>query len=107
MRGYILTSLLMGIFFLSAERLNALPSNQIERTYYADKSLREEVGSEIIITCYGRPRGSTLIGRRTRFFTSISESCNTNRNPFISCYLNGRLTQCPAHICESPLVTCR
>ena len=85
----------------------ALPVNEVERIYYSDASFQNEVGSEIKMTCTGRPTPSTLQGRRTRFAVSSSTPCQGGSGSHsISCYLGGRLTECPSNICDSELVTC-
>lgn len=95
---------------LSPGLASALPANSIERFYFSDRTMTEMVGSETIMTCWGRPRNSTLEGRRTRFFASVAESCSPSARAMsgrVRCTVDGMLTECPEDICSSPLFHCR
>lgn len=82
----------------------ALPTRQVEITYFASAAFDREVGYEVRPSCQGTP--SPLQGRRTRFAVRAGEACRTGHRSEVACYLDGVRTTCPANICDSDLVTC-
>ena len=91
---------------LPAATAHALPRSMVEITYFQDATFAQQVGFEVRPTCNGSP--SPLQGRRTRFAVRVADACNTgaHHSREIACFLDGRLTTCPANICDSHLVHC-
>ncbi|WP_369696377.1 DUF6289 family protein [Oligoflexus tunisiensis] len=55
-----------------------MPPNEVERVYYSDATYTKVVGSELFMTCYGRPNFPTLQGKRTRYVKLFGTPCNSH-----------------------------
>lgn len=104
--SFRMSSWLFGLAILGfSTGASALPTRMVMRVYFSDKTFTDEVGWEARPTCSGG--GGALSGRRTRFVVRETTPCQSGGGWHeVACYLDGRLTTCPATICNSPLVTC-
>jgi len=81
----------------------ALPNNEVETVYFSDATYTNEVGY-MFRGCTG---GVARQGKTSRYRVSSSTPCQGSHPTEIACYFDGRLTTCPANICDSPLVDCQ
>ncbi|MBK8814190.1 MAG: hypothetical protein IPN42_01120 [Methylococcaceae bacterium] len=81
----------------------ALPSQEVETTYYSGPNYATEVGSKVL-SCQG---GIYSQGKWSKYAVSTKTPCNTGGMAYMNCYANGRLTICPVNICDSSLFICR
>ncbi len=81
----------------------ALPTSETEIVYFSDATYSKEVGY-MFRGCTG---GIARQGKTSRYRVTSSTPCQGS-HPLneIACYFDGRLTMCPANICDSPLVDC-
>ena len=97
---------LLGILPLvlaSAGVAYALPSNEVETTYYSDASMATEVGGSFL-ACQG---GFNRWGKYSRYRVRFSTPC-TNSGPLgMACTVDGVPTLCPPTVCDSSLFTCQ
>lgn len=78
MKTVNLTSLMLfSMFFLGTKSINALPSKDVETTYYSDQAKTNIVGGSIL-SCFGRRR---FWGEKTNFKEVFSSSCEGNTTP--------------------------
>lgn len=88
---------------VAASRVFALPASEVEIVYFSDAYFTAEVGY-VFRSCQG---GVYREGRQTRYRVSSATPCNGSHPIEVMCYVDGRLTMCPANICESGLFECR
>ena len=97
---------LLGILPLalaSAGVAYALPSNEVETTYYSDASMTTEVGGSFL-ACQG---GFNRWGKYSHYRVRFSTPC-TNSGPLgMACTVDGVPTLCPPTVCDSSLFTCQ
>ena len=94
---------IFSMFIASAATLaHALPTQEVEWTYYADSNFRNEVGSRLL-SCNGR---TYTTGRTTRYSVRYNTPCGTSGSLEVACYVNRIATRCPANICDSDLFSC-
>ncbi|NOT57541.1 MAG: hypothetical protein HOP18_23290 [Deltaproteobacteria bacterium] len=81
----------------------ALPANQIETVYFSNTTYTTEIGY-VVRACNGVVYQQ---GKTSRYRATSSTPCATSQ-PLneIRCYVDNRLTTCPANICDSPLFDC-
>lgn len=95
----IITTLLGSV----ATQSLALPANQIETVYFSNTTYTTEIGY-VVRACNGVVYQQ---GKTSRYRATSSTPCATSQ-PLneIRCYVDNRLTTCPANICDSPLFDC-
>jgi hypothetical protein len=57
-------------------RAEALPTQSREATYYSDATLTEEVGYQVLLSCYYPWGQQPVQGIKTNYKTIYTESCN-------------------------------
>ncbi len=100
---YVLGILALLVGF-AAPRAYALPTNELEIYYYSDANYENEVGY-LFRGCQG---GIYREGLQTRYQVRTLTPCDGNP-PLaeFDCYVGGRLTRCPANLCDSSLFACQ
>jgi hypothetical protein len=97
-RGLYKMITLVGVACSLPGHAHALPSFMVERTYYSDEAMTEQVGYEVRPCCAAScPR---LEGRRTRYVARERSSCTEGtRLSRRRCLIDGIPTLCPPNEC--------
>jgi Family of unknown function (DUF6289) len=95
--------IISALLWSAATQSSALPTNELEIYYYSDANYENEVGY-LFRGCEG---GVYREGRQTQYAVSSLTPCDSNP-PLaeFDCYIGGRLTKCPANLCDSSLFEC-
>ena len=81
----------------------ALPTNEVEITYFSDATYTDEVG----YTFRGCEGSVYREGQRTAYAVRSVTPCESNPPlPESDCFAGGRLTKCPTNLCDSSLFAC-
>ena len=80
----------------------ALPSSEVDVTYYKDATFETEIGY-YFLGCNGQHARS---GKTSRFMVRTSEPCHTTGSSEVACVVDGVPTYCPPSICNSGLYSC-
>jgi len=80
----------------------ALPTSELEIYYYSDANFENEVGY-LFRGCQGDVYRE---GRQTPYAVRTLTPCDVTPLDEFDCYVGGRLTRCPANLCDSSLFEC-